>query len=184
MLSEYIVDFERIFLLLADVSQKYKIHCILVGGFAVNHYKVTRQTADVDFVITKEDFDKIVPSLKKGGFTKIDILNAFAHLSSKTQYLMDLDFIFVDKETMDKMIKDGKKIDIVKKQFIVPSLNTLIALKLHSIKFNPRLRESKDLPDIINLIRINKIKYKNKAFKDLCIKYGTKALYDKIVTSL
>jgi len=31
----------------------------LIGGFAVNYYKVARYTADVDFLIAEEDFEKV-----------------------------------------------------------------------------------------------------------------------------
>lgn len=63
---------------------------------------------------------------------------------------------------------------------MVPSVNTLIALKLHALKNNFKLRENKDLSDIIELIRINKISYKTKEFKELCLKFGTEEIYQKI----
>ena len=89
--------------------------------------------------------------------------------------------MFVDKDTLNKIIKDGEEISIAKQKLIVPSLHTLIALKLHAIKYNPKLREYKDLPDIINLIRTNKVDYKNKEFRELCLKYGTEELYKRII---
>jgi hypothetical protein len=153
----------------------------LIGGFAVNYYKVSRQTADVDFLITREDFNKISNELKKSGFTPDRIEEVFARFKGNKHYLMDIGFMFVDRETLDKIIKDGKAISIAKQKFIVPSLNTLIALKLHAIKYNPKLREYKDLPDIISLIRTNKVDYKNKEFREICLKYGTEELYKKII---
>jgi hypothetical protein len=63
----------------------------------------------------------------------------------------------------------------------VPCLNHLIALKLHAIKYNPKIREYRDLPDIIELIRINKINTKDVEFKNLCLKYGREELYNKIL---
>jgi hypothetical protein len=64
---------------------------------------------------------------------------------------------------------------------MVPSLSHLIALKLHSIKYNPKLRLTRDLPDIINLIRINELNHKNPDFKELCLKFGTEEIYNKIL---
>lgn len=43
---------------------------------------------------------------------------------------------------------------------------------------------NRDFPDIVNLIRANKVSFKEKAFKELCLKYGTQELYDKIVKSM
>ena len=89
--------------------------------------------------------------------------------------------MFVDQETLTKIISEGERFKIVGQTFTVPSLFHLMALKLHSIKFNSKIRLTKDLPDIINLIRINEVDIKDKKFKDLCLKYGPVGIYDKIV---
>lgn len=173
-----------IFHLISKLSNKAGVTCVLIGGFAVNYYKVTRQTVDVDFLITKEDFDKISDDLQKAGFELDFIQEVFARFKSNKYYLTDIDFMFVDRETLDKIIKSGKEASIARQKFIVPSLETLIALKLHAIKYNRKLREYKDLPDIINLIRTNRLNYKNKGFRELCLKYGTEELYKKIIDSV
>ena len=81
---------------------------------------------------------------------------------------------------MGKIIEAGKAINIAGENFIVPSLNHLVALKLHAIKYNPKIREYRDLADIMELIRINKVEVKDREFKNLCLKYGTEELYNKI----
>jgi hypothetical protein len=172
-----------VFQLVSDIFKKEEVHCILIGGFAVNYYKVTRQTADVDFLITKEDFEKISVSLGKAGYKKDFVQDVFARCTSEN-WLIDIDFMFVDKETLDKIMKDGKEISIAGQKFIVPSLNNLIALKLHSIKYNKKIREYRDLPDIINLIKINDLDFKSPEFKALCLKYGTEEIYQKLLASL
>lgn len=175
------MNYPTVFHLISAISKKTGVSCVLVGGFAVNYYKYTRQTADVDFLITEEDFEKILDLLKKGGYKQDYIEKVFTRFKSDELYLMDIDFMFVDKETLAKIIKTGEEVSIAGQKFIVPSLYNLIALKLHSIKHNPKIRESADLPDIINLIRINKIDFKNKDFRELCLKYGTEETYRKIV---
>jgi hypothetical protein len=170
-----------VFHLIADVFNKKNITAVLIGGFAVNYYKVTRQTADIDFLITKEDFDKISALLENEGYEKDYSQDVFVKLTSSQHSLMDLDFMFVDRETISKIIKDAKEIAIAKQKFIVPSLDHLIALKLHSLKFNLKLRENRDLPDIIELIRVNKVKVKRGEFKEMCLKFGTEELYNRIL---
>ena len=175
--------YSSIFHAVSELSGKAGVTCVLIGGFAINYYKVSRQTLDVDFLITRDDLNRITGQLKTAGFELDFIQEVSARFKGSGHYLMDLDFVFVDKETLDKIVKDGKEIVITKRKFIVPSLNTLIALKLHAIKHNRKAREFKDLPDIINLIRANNVDYKSKDFRDLCLKYGTEELYNKIVTS-
>jgi len=173
--------YPTIFHLIATVFNKKDITAVLIGGFAINYYKVTRQTADVDFLITKDDFDKISALLEKEGYKKDYSQEVFAKLTNNQHYLMDLDFMFVDLETLDKIVKDAKEVTIAKQKFMVPSLYHLIALKLHSLKFNLKIRENRDLPDIIELVRINKVNVKDREFKEICLKFGTKELYNRIL---
>ena len=172
-----------VFHLVADLVEKDNLLCVLIGGFAVNYYKVTRQTADVDFLITKEDFEKAFDSLQGAGYTKYLQQENFVQLNSSRSSLMDIDFMFVDKETLEGIVSEGCKIKIAEQEFIVPSLEHLIALKLHSIKYNQRFRLSRDLPDIINLLRINEVGIEEANFKELCLKYGTEEIYQKILES-
>ena len=50
------MEHQNVFQLISTICEETGVSCVLIGGFAVNHYKVTRQTADVDFLITEEDF--------------------------------------------------------------------------------------------------------------------------------
>ena len=173
-----------VFHLISDVTHKEGVPCVLIGGFAVNYYKVTRQTADVDFLIMKQDFDKILKSLESAGYQQTLSQDIFVKLESKRISLLDVDFMFIDQGTLNKILKDGKEIKIAGQKFIVPSLHHLIALKLHSIKHNYKIRFVKDFPDIVNLIRNNKVNIQGMELKQLCLKYGTKDIYQQLVEIL
>lgn len=179
------MNYQNVFQLLSDISKKRGISFVLIGGFAINYYKYTRQTVDVDFLIKKQDFQKILDLLEVTGY-KVDYSQeVFARLiSTESPLLMDIDFMFVDEETLVKIIKDSQKTSIAGCEFRVPSLEHLIALKLHAVKYNPRLRLAKDIPDIINLIRINKLDVKTEKFRKLCLKYATEEIYKKILDSI
>lgn len=175
---------QSVFSFISELTQKESVSCVLIGGFAINYYKVTRQTADIDFLITKEDFDKIASSLVKAGYKQTSVQDNFVQLKSSRLPLMDIDFMFVEQETLNKILKEAKLIEIAGQKFKVPSLNHLIALKLHSIKYNPKLRLTTDFPDIINLIRINKVNVEDTQFKELCLKFGTEEIYHQILEVL
>lgn len=171
---------KNIFQLITDIAKQAGIRYVLIGGFAVNFYKVARQTADVDFLTTEDDFEKILGMLQEEGF-KVEFRNkVFAGLSPAKGYMMDLDFMFVEVGTLDKIIEEGKVASIGKQKFTVPSVRHLIALKLHAMKHNPK-RQYKDLLDIIELIKVNKVNATGSDFKELCLKYGTEELYNKIL---
>jgi hypothetical protein len=175
------MKYPTVFHLISDIMNMSGAVCALIGGFAINYYKVTRQTADVDFLTTKEDFEKIAGLLEKEGFKKDYSQEVFSRLTADSRYLMDIDFMFVDKETLDKIIKEAKTAYIAGQKFMVPCLNHLIALKLHAIKYNPKIRWYKDFMDIMELIRVNKVNVRSEEFKNLCLKYGTEELYNNIL---
>ncbi len=178
------MNYQSSFHLLSDISKKTDVSFILIGGFAINFYKYTRQTVDIDLLIKEEDFQKTLDLLKAVGYKLDYSQEVFARLTSnKSPLMMDIDFMFVDEETFSKIIKDSQKTSIAGCEFRVPSLEHLIALKLHAVKYNPKLRSTKDIPDIINLIRINKINVRSKSFKELCLKFGTQQIYQRILDS-
>lgn len=172
---------QSVFHFISDLTDKESISCVLIGGFAVNYYKVTRQTADVDFLITREDFARVFHHFQNAGYKKDFEQENFAQLRSTKSSLMDVDFVFISRETLAEILRESRKIKIAQQEFFVPSLNHLIALKLHSIKHNPKIRLPRDLPDIINLLRINEIDVKDGKFKELCLKYGTEDIYNDIL---
>ena len=107
-----------VFHLISDVTNKEGVPCVLIGGFAVNYYRVTRQTADVDFLITKEDFDKILKSLESVGYQQTLSQDIFVKLESKRISLLDVDFMFIDQETLNKILKEGEEIKIAGQQLV------------------------------------------------------------------
>ena len=94
---------------------------------------------------------------------------------------MAMDLMFVDPATFSAIFRDGSKMNISGHAFTVPSLEHLIALKLHTIKSNPGHRDLKDFPDVINLLTINQVDVRAGKFRDLCLKYGTQELYSRIL---
>lgn len=92
------MNYANIFQLISDAIKKTGISCILIGGFAINYYKVTRQTLDVDFLITKEDFTKVLASLEKAGYRQDYNQEVFARLKNSKLELLDIDFMFVESD--------------------------------------------------------------------------------------
>ena len=174
------MDYAKAFHIVAKASKRSSVPCVLIGGFAINFYKVTRSTLDIDFLITQEDLLKIKDALLAAGYTEDFATDVAIRFSNKKEAL-DIDFMIVDGETRKKIIEDGKKTEVVGEKLIIPSIDHLIALKLHAIKYNQKNRIWKDLPDVIRLIKMNNIDCKKKAFKELCLRYGTSEIYQTIL---
>ncbi len=173
-----------VFHLLSDIFKKTGVSAILVEGFAVNHYGYARQTADVDFLIGVNDLSKIKTLLEIEGYKEISSQKMFSRFRSDKGDFIDIDLLFADGNTMAKMLKAGRKIDISGQKFTVPALLHLIAMKAHAIRNNPGLAERIDMQDIINLVKINNIDVKSKDFKEVCLKFGTEDIYKQILDIL
>ena len=173
-----------VFHLISNLTQQEGVPCVLIGGFAVNYYRVTRSTADIDFLVTKEGLAKIAGQLERAGYAKARTDENFAQFESDQVSLIDIDFVFVDQETLEKIIKEGQRMIIAGQVFMVPSILHLIALKLHAVKGDPKNRLLKDFPDIVRLIKTNGIDHKDPEFRSLCLKYGSQDIYNRIDEAL
>lgn len=175
------MKYPTVFHLIGIEFDKAKIPFVIVGGFAVNYHQFPRLTGDLDIIIKDEDYPKARSILNEAGYRKVVEGNLFARFVHEEVLLMDLDAIFVDGKTLLGILKDAKETEVQGIKLKVPSLEHLIALKLHSIKNNPEGRESIDLGDILELIRRNKIDVESLSFRDLCLKYGTQPMYGRIL---
>ena len=175
------MQYSNVFALIATEFKKAKIPFILIGGFAVNYYKVSRATGDVDILMMDEHFEKASSLLSRAGYQEVVRGHVFARFMSGEPLLMDVDVLFVDKKTFSTMINETKEMDIEGNNIKIASLVHLVALKLHSLKNNPKHREDPDLKDLIRLIQENQTVLTDDKFRELCLKYGTQELYERVI---
>ena len=175
------MNLAELFMRISEIM-KDRIPFVMIGGFAVNAYKFGRQTGDIDLMIVDTDFKKAQAAMATINYTPFEQTSSFARFRDNKSNQMGIDFIFVDQETMNTILKESKKITVAQAEFLVPSLKHLIALKLHALKNNFNHRVGKDLRDILELVAINKVDIKSDDFKNLCLRYGTPELYQKILS--
>ncbi len=166
---------------MADACKETKVSVVLIGGQALASRGYQRLTLDVDFMVTEEDYEKLKPAISSRGYSEVVRTNVAAKWQAGSPDLIDIDFMFVDPETFKAIKKDSTMEDYQEGKFLVPKAEHLIALKLHAIKQQPQKRELKDLNDVIQLIKANNIDIKSKAFQSICRRFGTAALYEKIL---
>lgn len=167
------MNYPTVFDLIADVLGKAGVTYALVGGFAVNAYRVTRQTADVDLLIAADNLEKAGQALEAAGYRRTVAADVVVRFEGDGKRLIDIDLLLVDALTLQKIFGEGKMIKIAGNEFQVPSLRHLIAMKLHAIKSDPSKRWVKDLPDIVSLMKKNGLSLADSKMADLCKKFGT-----------
>lgn len=149
---------------------------LVIGGYAVGAHRHTRTTFDIDFLVEKENREAWMQRSAAAGLTKIAETNAFAQFSQKDGDGFDL--MFVNAATFQQMWDASEERQFNGSAARVPSLDHLIALKLHALKQKAAHRTSKDAEDVEMLIRRNGLDISQSHYKELFLKYGTLEIYE------
>jgi len=171
-------NLDKIFNIVSQKMPEANIECLLIGGFAVNHYGYTRNTLDVDFMIVADQINQVRTIMLDAGFTNIDIGESVAFFSLP-EGEPRADFLRVDESTMMKLLQNAAPVNIRGRELLVPALKDLIAMKIFSLKENTSRRMGKDLPDIAYLSVINRLSIESD-IKPLCEQYGDPEVYEMI----
>ena len=158
------------------------VNCLLIGGFAVNHYGYTRNTLDVDFMIVSDLVDDVRRILTTAGFSNVSISETVAFFSKPGQPWR-IDFLRVDQTTMKRLDAEATTAVVHGHSLRVPSLRNLLAMKIFSLAQSPIRRADKDLPDIAYLAVLNDLDTERDLLP-LCRQFGSEAIYRKITNRI
>jgi hypothetical protein len=142
---------------------------LVIGGYAVAAHGHTRATFDVDFLALKEDRNAWTSKLTAAGLEKVSETNAFAQFSQKAGDGLDL--MFVDAQTFEQMWGVAQAREFNCRVARMPSLDHLLALKLHALKQKSPHRTSKDAEDVELLVRRNRLDISLPQYEQLFLKY-------------
>lgn len=171
----------NLFARLDEATRQAGLSFLLIGGNAVNAHGFGRTTKDVDLLICVADSEKWVNALESDGYQIEHHGNHFLQLSAAAKDSTPVDFMLVNPATFAQMKAAATTTTIDNYNFLVPSLEHLLALKFHALKHGPSQRGYKDLVDVLSLIDANGIDVRGDKFRALCDKYGNKEIYERII---
>jgi predicted nucleotidyltransferase len=157
---------------LFDLLGRFSQPLLIVGGHALAAHGVARQTVDVDCLVAVENRKTFDAHLCGGGFVRLSETDNFARYSHPSDLVPDVDVLFVDASTFDKLNANGVPLQRGSVKLQAPALPHLIALKLHAIRNNPA-REAGDLGDIARLLRANPDVVSQSELAMLCAQFGS-----------
>lgn len=128
--------------LLAEVSEKTRVPILLIGGQALQAYGVVRQTLDVDVLIAEGDAGVLDEALRQAGYGVVVRSEIFARYRHPSAILADVDVLYVDGRTAEKLQQQATAHRMGGAPCRVPVLSHLVALKLHVIRYNPSRRRA------------------------------------------
>lgn len=163
--------------------QEPPLRFVIIGGWAVAARGHARMTFDVDFLIRREDRTVWFERTARAGIELRHESRTFAQLVEPSTGSV-LDLMFVDDVTFDGIWQASEVFAFGDRQARVPSLDHLIALKLHALKQCLLHRTAKDAEDVEMLARRNGLDLNTPHYEALFLKYGTREIYETFLRIL
>ena len=157
---------------------------VVIGGHAVIAHGYARQTFDLDLLVRDRDRAAWLEMLAALDYRVYHADEVFVQLSPPSETLWPVDLMLVSDATFEGIGADARDADFGSVTARIPSLEHLLALKLHVLKDARPPREVKDLADVVQLVVANRLDARADAFRRLCVKYGNPTLYERILDAL
>ena len=171
-------DLQSVFDLAAGDLASSGIACLLIGGFAVNHYGYTRNTLDIDWMIASDNKDDVRRIMAQAGFTNVAVHENVTFFNRPGSPLR-VDFLHVDGQTLAQLLARASSVVLYGRIVRAPSLRDLLAMKFFALAQAPERRMDKDLPDIAYLSILNNLD-PERDLHPLAQRYATEALFQKV----
>lgn len=168
-------SFESVFAIASSRLPEAGVNCLLIGGFAVNYYGYSRNTLDVDFMISGDQLDLVKQVMTQEGFTNVSVHDNVVFFNTPGTQLR-IDFLRIDTDTMQRLLRDATIISLHGHELKVPALKDLLAMKIFALSRNVARRLGKDLPDIAYLTVIHDLDLESD-IRPLCDRFGSDETY-------
>ncbi|OGV63778.1 MAG: hypothetical protein A3K19_05050 [Lentisphaerae bacterium RIFOXYB12_FULL_65_16] len=153
---------------------------VLVGGWALNFHGMPRQTLDLDLMIAAENLPAATAALELCAYCMVFQSELFARFRDQAAGSPDIDLLFVSPETLRTVTDSGRHVAVGNATVTIPSLDHMLAMKLHALKYNYPQRATKDLPDVANLLRLRGWRPDSPEFADLVKRFGSPAIVERL----
>src|SRR5207249_6294912 len=131
-------------------ARKHKLDFLVIGGLAVIFHGYTRDTADLDLLVRRENRSTWLALFLGMKYTLYVERAAFVQLSPPKAGAWPVDLMFVADPTFEPMLAGGIPVEMFGVRVKVPMLEHLFALKLHALKHGHIERYLKDWLDLEN----------------------------------
>ena len=146
------MDFEQVLRTVLAEFERQRIRYAVIGGFAVSTLGVLRATRDVDFLMHRDDLERLHAILTPLGYQRIAQTENVSHYTHPDSVWGSLDFIHAFRVIACQMLEQANAVPIFQgaQTIRVVQPEDLIGLKVQSMANNPR-RRAKEEYDIEEL---------------------------------
>ena len=161
----------------ATSSQK---RFVLIGEHALNIHGIMRATGDVNIMVEAQDTAFWRELLQKLGYEIFHESSAFMQSKPKELAAWPIDLMLVDANTLSKALSDAATTEVFGPPLRVASVSSLMAMKLHALKFVDAVRALKDQSDLFALLELSGMTLDSESFRQMCGRYGTIEIYERL----
>lgn len=157
---------------------------LVIGGHAVIEHGFQRGTEDADILVSKDDRIHWMEIIVRLGYKLIRDCGTFLQFEPVDPSQWDLDLMLVATDVFERLHASAKAAKLEGAAVVVPSLEHLLALKVHAMKHGNGLRALKDTTDVAQLLSVNRIDPQAVWLRQLFEKHGDLKLYERVVQLL
>lgn len=156
---------------------KENLPALMIGGHAVTALGHPRATFDLDLLVPRSSADRW-----KSAMTHLSY-RIFAQSENFHQYEADNDFPLAP---IDLMLVDDEVFRVLEESkcsttpIATPSVEAMIALKLHATKHRSKVDAEKDWSDIFALMRIHQLTLDDESFAAMVERHAGRHAIEKI----
>ncbi len=115
-------------------ARKSGLDFLVIGGHAVNFYGYSRQTFDLDLLVQRDARATWGELLSRLGYFTEREAETFSQFGARGPAEWPVDLMFVREPTFTPMLAASREVEMYGARLRIPSLEHLIALKLHALK--------------------------------------------------
>jgi hypothetical protein len=173
-----------VFAQLNEQAARRGLSFLVVGGHAVIEHGFQRATEDVDILVSKDDRESWCQALTSLGYRVFHDGESFVQFEASDPASWNLDVMFVPSGTFTRLQATAKPSSFEGFPVAIPSLEHLLALKIHALKHGRGLRVLKDLTDLVELLRSNRVDPASSRVRALFEQYGNLEIYERVLQLL
>ncbi len=170
-----------IFAQLTFAAEARGLRFLVIGGHAVIRHGFMRATADADLLVSRDERAQWEEMARGLGYDLFHDGGTFLQWSPAGGRGWELDMMLVPATTFDQMFAEARSTQMEGTTVLIPSLDHLFALKFHALRNASGLRVLRDMEDVIQLAKANRVDVRGASFRELAEKYGTAEIYERIL---
>lgn len=145
------MEFRTILSLLIKSFDENNIRYGLIGGFALIMLGVPRTTVDLDFLVHRDDLEKLNRIMKKIGYKLVFQSENVSQYVSDLSSFGEVDFLHAFRDYSIKMLKQSQPMKFNDLSIMVLKPEDVIGLKVQAM-VNDVTRKNKELADIESIL--------------------------------